>query len=64
MTEPRFLLVRLGSLGDIVHTFPAVAALRDSFPSSEIVWLTHPRWKGLVESSGLLQRFEMSSRAI
>jgi heptosyltransferase-1 len=53
MSDPRFLVVRLGSLGDIVHTFPAVAALRDSFPSSEIVWLTHPRWKGLVESSGL-----------
>jgi heptosyltransferase-1 len=53
MPDPRFLVVRLGSLGDIVHTFPAVAALRDSFPAAEIVWLTHPRWKGLVESSGL-----------
>lgn len=53
MTEPRFLVVRLGSLGDIVHTFPAVAALRESFPNSEIVWLTHPRWKALVESSEL-----------
>jgi heptosyltransferase-1 len=53
MPDPRFLVVRLGSLGDIVHTFPAVAALRDSFPASEIVWLTHPRWRGLVESSGL-----------
>ena len=53
MPELRFLVVRLGSLGDIVHTFPAVAALRDSFPSSEIVWMTHPRWRGLVESSGL-----------
>ncbi len=53
MTEPRFLVVRLGSLGDIVHTFPAVAGLRESFPQAEIVWLTHPRWKALVESSKL-----------
>jgi heptosyltransferase-1 len=53
MTEPRFLVVRLGSLGDIVHTFPAVAGLRESFPKAEIVWLTHPRWKALVESSTL-----------
>jgi heptosyltransferase-1 len=51
MSEPRFLILRLGSLGDIVHTFPAAAALRDSFPKSEIVWLTHPRWKFLVESA-------------
>ena len=42
MPERRFLVVRLGSLGDIVHTFPAVAALRETFASSEIVWLTHP----------------------
>jgi heptosyltransferase-1 len=53
MPDPRFLVVRLGSLGDIVHTFPAVAALRDSFPAAEIVWLTHPRWRGLVASSEL-----------
>jgi heptosyltransferase I len=53
MSEPRYLVLRLGSLGDIVHTFPAVAALRESFPAAEIVWLTHPRWKFLVESCGL-----------
>jgi heptosyltransferase-1 len=53
MPERRFLLLRLSSLGDIVHTFPAVAALRETFPAAEIVWLTHPRWKFLVESGGL-----------
>ena len=53
MPDPKFLVVRLSSLGDIVHTFPAVAALRETFPAAEIVWLTHPRWKLLVESSGL-----------
>jgi heptosyltransferase I len=53
MSEPRFLVVRLGSLGDIIHTFPAVAALRESFPAAPIVWLTHPRWAFLVKSGGL-----------
>ena len=53
MPEPRLLVVRLGSLGDIVHTFPAVSGLRETFPNAEIVWLTHPRWKPLVESSTL-----------
>jgi heptosyltransferase-1 len=56
MAERRFLVVRLGSLGDIVHTFPAVAALRESFPAAEIVWLTHPRYKMLVQSSGLASK--------
>jgi heptosyltransferase I len=53
MSEPRFLVVRLGSLGDIVHTFPAVATLRHAFPSAQIAWLTHPRWVELVSASGL-----------
>ncbi len=53
MADQRFVVVRLGSLGDIVHTFPAVAGLRESFPGAEIVWLTHPRWMDLVGSSGL-----------
>jgi len=34
MAEPRFLVVRLGSLGDIVHAFPAVSGLRKSFPNA------------------------------
>lgn len=54
MTEPCFLVLRLGSLGDIVHTFPAVAALRESFPRSEIVWLVDDRWRLLVERAALL----------
>jgi heptosyltransferase-1 len=56
MAERRFLVVRLGSLGDIVHTFPAVAALRESFPASEIIWLTHPRYKLLVQCTGLASK--------
>lgn len=35
----RALVVRLGSLGDLVHTLPAVASLREAWPSSEIDWL-------------------------
>jgi len=53
MTEPKFLVVRLGSLGDIVHAFPAVSGLRESFPNAEIIWLTHPKWEFLVKTSGL-----------
>lgn len=53
MTESRFLVVRLGSLGDIVHAFPAVSGLRSSFPNAEITWLTHPNWEFLVKTSRL-----------
>jgi lipopolysaccharide heptosyltransferase I len=66
MVEPRFLVLRLGSLGDIVHSFPAVAALRETFPAADIVWLTHPRWAALVKSAALaseLRQVETRSTA-
>ena len=53
MAEAKFLVVRLGSLGDIVHAFPAVSGLRQSFPDSEIVWLTHPKWEALARAGAV-----------
>lgn len=35
----RLLIVRLGSLGDLVHTLPAVAAIHRARPGLEIDWL-------------------------
>jgi len=46
---PRLLVLRLGSLGDIVHALPAVASLRDTFPQARIDWLVEMRWAELVE---------------
>jgi heptosyltransferase I len=52
MTNPsgeKFLVVRLSSLGDLVHTIPAVAALRATFPSARIDWVVDRRWSPLIE---------------
>ena len=46
---PRFLIVRLGSLGDIIHAIPAAAALRAALPSAQIDWLVDPRYVDLVK---------------
>ena len=35
----RILIVRLGSLGDLVHALPAVSAIADAHPGAEIDWL-------------------------
>jgi len=51
MADERFLLVKLGSLGDIMHTLPAVAALRDSFPGARIDWLVERKWAALLEGN-------------
>jgi lipopolysaccharide heptosyltransferase I len=56
MPEPRFLLVRLGSLGDIVHALPAAAALRDTFPEAQIDWAIDPKWSRVLEGNPDLNR--------
>jgi lipopolysaccharide heptosyltransferase I len=49
----RFLVVKFGSLGDIVHCLPSVAQLRKAFPEAEIDWLIEQKNKIVVELSGL-----------
>jgi heptosyltransferase I len=44
-----FLIVRLGSLGDIIHAIPAAAALRTRYPSARIDWLVDPRYTSVLE---------------
>ena len=39
----RILVVRLGAMGDIIHTLPAVAVLKQSHPGSHLTWLVEPR---------------------
>jgi lipopolysaccharide heptosyltransferase I len=39
----KFLIVRLGALGDIVHTVPAAAALRRAYPDARIDWVVDAR---------------------
>lgn len=36
-------------MGDIVHAFPTLTALRVRFPRAQIAWLVKRQWSGLVE---------------
>jgi len=51
MPDQRILLVRLGSLGDVIHALPAASALRDAFPEARIDWLIEPKWRRLLEGN-------------
>ena len=44
----RILIVRIGSLGDVIHGLPAAAALRERFPDAQIDWLSDPRYVELL----------------
>ena len=43
-----FLIIRLGSLGDVIHGIPAAAALRRRYPQARIDWVVDPRYTELL----------------
>jgi len=47
----KILVVRLGAMGDIIHTLPAVASLKRALPQAELTWAIEPRWAPLVEGN-------------
>ncbi len=51
--DSRVLIVRLGSMGDIVHALPAVHALRRRFPQARLDWLVERKWAPLLECAAV-----------
>ncbi len=45
----RILLIKPSSLGDIVHTFPVVAAIKAQWPGVHLTWVVKRQWVELVE---------------
>jgi heptosyltransferase I len=52
----RLLIVRLSAMGDVIHTIPAVHALRLAFPRAHIGWLIEERWAELLCAPGSPRR--------
>ena len=42
------LIIKMSSLGDVLHILPSVAALRKRFPKARLTWLVHPQFSGFV----------------
>ena len=42
------LIVKMSSLGDIIHALPALSVLRKTFPRAKITWAVHPAFGGLL----------------
>jgi len=45
------LVLKPSSLGDIVHTLPAVAAVRAAHPRATITWVINPEWAPLLRGN-------------
>src|SRR5882672_9121127 len=50
--ERQLLIVRLSSMGDVIHTLPAAAALRKALPEATLGWVIEERWSELLCARG------------
>jgi heptosyltransferase-1 len=51
----RILFVKLGSIGDIVHTLPALAAVRRALPRAQISWVVERRASEILKDNPFLE---------
>jgi len=56
MTPSSVLVVKPSSLGDIVHTLPAVHYLKETFRDAKICWIANTEWVPLLEGNADLQK--------
>ncbi len=61
----RILIVKLGSIGDIVHTLPALSAIRTALPHAEISWVVERGAAEILRDNPILDRLiEVDTKAL
>jgi len=56
------LIVKLSAIGDVVHTLPALNAIRKHYPDAHIAWLVEDAAYGILEGHKALDRIIVSKR--
>jgi len=52
----RLLLIKPGSMGDVIHALPVASAIRRAWPGVELTWVVDPRWAPLLEGNPAVSR--------
>src|SRR6266496_1371581 len=61
----RILIVKLGSIGDVVHTLPSLSAMRRALPDAEISWVVERRASEILRDNPRLNRLiEVDTKAL
>ena len=60
----KVLIIKLGAIGDIIHTLPVLSAIRASFPGAEVSWVAEQRSAEILRDNELLDNLiEVDTRA-
>jgi len=45
------LLIKPGSMGDVIHALPVASAIRQAWPEAKLTWIVDPRWSPLLSGN-------------
>jgi ADP-heptose:LPS heptosyltransferase len=57
------LIIKPSSLGDIAHTLPAVASIRDAYPQADITWVINPEFAPLLRGNPAVDHVHLFPRS-
>ncbi len=61
----RILIVKLSSIGDIIHTLPSLAAIRKALPDAEIAWAAEKRSAEILRCNSMIDHLiEVDTRSL
>lgn len=58
----KILIVKLSAIGDVIHTLPALNAVRKQYPDAHITWLVEEAAYGVIKGHKALDRIIVSKR--
>jgi heptosyltransferase I len=56
------LLLKPGSMGDVIHALPVASAIHRAWPDAELTWVVDPRWAPLLEGNPSVSRVRLFPR--
>lgn len=56
------LIIKMSSLGDIIHALPSLYALRQLYPDARITWAVHPAFAGILPGNPWIDEIYLVDR--
>ena len=62
MHPASLLLIKPGSMGDVIHSLPVASAIHRAWPATRITWIVDPRWAPLLQGNPAIKKLHLFPR--
>lgn len=62
MRPSSLLLIKPGSMGDVIHALPVASSIHRAWPETKLTWIVDPRWEPLLRGNPAIDRIHLFPR--